>query len=129
MQDVDVHPLPQLAVADDLRQLNAHGVLVDVEDDARLAVEERVRHTLLDGGVHLDVHVVAALEGLKIPRDARHALLPIILGKLVAGAMTEAPGNGVQLAHGLFASNWLSSWAGRRAGVLKHRPNRNGLSQ
>jgi len=100
VRDVHVQPLPELAVPDNLGDLNAEGVAVHVEDNTCAAVVEGEGHAALHGRVDDDVDVVAALEGGHVPRGSWHALRPVLLGELVARAMAVTPRDGVQLAHG-----------------------------
>merc|ERR1719387_1634520 len=88
---VDMNTLPHLAVSDDLRHLNADRIAIDVEDDARTAVVEGVRHALLNGRVDNDVDIVAALELRKISRDIRHTFGLVSFGIFVAGTMAVTP--------------------------------------
>jgi hypothetical protein len=75
-----------------LVDLHTDGALVHVEDDAGAAVVEVEGHALLDGAIHHDVHVVAALEGGQVPGHVGHALRAVLLRELVAGAMAVTSG-------------------------------------
>merc|ERR1719231_1017457 len=90
--DADVDALAATDRADDLGELDAHRAPGHVEDAARAAVVEGVRHALLDGRVRLDVDIVATLEDAQVPGEAREALGLVGLGELVAGARAETVG-------------------------------------
>merc|ERR1719162_788012 len=100
MAHVDMHTLAQLAISNHLGELNTHCILIHVENDASLAMVERMWHTLLDGGVDLHINHVSAFEGCQPSGCVWLSLGPISLGELVSCTMPETSGDRMQLAHG-----------------------------
>ena len=58
MLDPHVDPLPKLAIANDLGNLDAEGIAIHVEDNAGSAMVQGVRQAFLNGWICHDVHVV-----------------------------------------------------------------------
>jgi hypothetical protein len=84
----DVKVLADDAAIDQLVDRDAHGALVHVEDHPRAAVVVLERHTLVDRGVHLDVHIVTPL---KLPQvRSRWAPAIRLEGLLEQGARSRA---------------------------------------
>ncbi len=59
-----------------LVHFNADGALGDVPDLTSAAMVELVGHALVDGAVHLDVHVVSDVEGSQVCGQRNVTLLP-----------------------------------------------------
>ncbi len=56
-------PFPNNSVPNLFVDFNAHGALGDVPDLAGAAMIELVGHTLVNGAVHLDIHIIPNLVG------------------------------------------------------------------
>merc|ERR1712138_107098 len=86
MLDTNMHALGHDAATDLLVHDHTNGMGGDVEHTASASVVELVRHTRLDGGVGLDVDVVAKLVVDEVGRQVRHATLAERAREHVAGA-------------------------------------------
>ncbi len=60
--DVLLHDAPVHQLLD----TNAYSALVDIENHASASVVVLVGHALVNGGVNLDINIVASLEGSKV---------------------------------------------------------------
>ena len=69
---------------------NSDGALGDVPDAAGAAMVELVRHTLVNGSVHLDVNVLSDFVGPEIGRQRDGSALPEASGERVPRPSPES---------------------------------------
>ena len=95
--DADVDALFNNAAIDFFVDPHTDGTLGDIENDSSASVVSLVWHTLVNGGIGKDIHVVARLDFHQVLAKVDGAMLPMFLGKHVA--RTRAGSEGVR--HGL----------------------------
>ncbi len=81
---------------------NADGALRDIPDDTGAAVVELVRHALVHGTVHLDVHIVADLVVPQVRRQVDVSFVP-------EGTREQIPGPRPQSMTGRHSCSLLST--------------------
>lgn len=93
MLHTDVDALLDDSVSDLLVDFDTHSTAADVEHDTCAAMVELVGHTLVEGTIHCDVHVVTRPQGLhKGLQSDVVALLTEGAGEGVAGATAVTVG-------------------------------------
>jgi len=70
----DVNSLLEHSAIDLLLDADTYSSLVDVEDDTGAAMVVLEGHALVDGGIHLNIYVVASLEGSQVCGGVGHTL-------------------------------------------------------
>ncbi len=98
---------------------NADGALRDIPDDTGAAVVELVRHALVHGTVHLDVHIVADLVVPQVRRQVDVSFVP-------EGTREQIPGPRPQSMTGrhscsLLSTSFLSSSSSSSSSALGSR--------
>ncbi len=81
---------------------NADGAFGDIPDDTGAAVIELVRHALVHGAVHLDVHIVADLVVAQVRRQVDVSFVP-------EGTREQIPGPRPQSMTGRHSCSLLST--------------------